>query len=91
MRGLYLYRRKIDELNSDHLFNAVGRGKSHGHGQYRTISEALKHATAGMTILVKPGLYKESLTISEPVEIVGLKVEEALWKTATFVTTETGA
>ena len=54
----------------------VGGGKTitvdtRGSGQYRTISEALEHAPANATIMVKPGVYKENLDIKKPVTILG--------------------
>lgn len=54
-----------------------------GRGQYKTISEALLHARAGVTISVKPGVYRESLTITAPVEIVGLKHEDGYFRRLT--------
>jgi parallel beta-helix repeat protein len=40
-------------------------------GQYRTITEALQRAGTGVRVLVRPGVYKESLKIMKKVEIVG--------------------
>jgi parallel beta-helix repeat protein len=40
-------------------------------GDFVSISEAIKAAADGATILVRPGLYEESLTISKQIEIVG--------------------
>jgi F-box protein 11 len=40
-------------------------------GDYVTITEALEAVKAGMRILVRPGLYKESIVIDKPVEIIG--------------------
>jgi parallel beta-helix repeat protein len=40
-------------------------------GQFRTIGEALKKARTGSRILVRPGVYKESLVLDRKVEIVG--------------------
>lgn len=56
---------------------------SDGLGQYRTITEALRHSRAGMTILVKPGVYKESVVITAPVEIVGLNREDTYFNRVT--------
>jgi hypothetical protein len=42
-----------------------------GRGDYRTISEAMKAAKEGAKILVKEGVYRESLVINKPVEIIG--------------------
>lgn len=42
-----------------------------GRGQYRTISEAINDAQDGDKILVQEGLYRESLIINKPLEIVG--------------------
>lgn len=38
---------------------------------YATITAALKAAEPGTRILVRPGLYKESIVIDKPVEIIG--------------------
>lgn len=38
---------------------------------YRTITEAIASATGGERILVRPGVYKESLVIDKPLEIIG--------------------
>jgi parallel beta-helix repeat protein len=40
-------------------------------GAYRTLGEALQHARTGGRVLVRPGMYKESLTLPKTVEIVG--------------------
>jgi len=40
-------------------------------GDYATITEALKAVKAGTRILVRPGVYKESIVIDKPVEIIG--------------------
>jgi serine/threonine protein kinase len=42
-----------------------------GGGDYTTIAEALKNAREKTRILVRPGLYQESLVIDRPVELVG--------------------
>jgi len=42
-----------------------------GAGDYKTISEAIQHASPGSHILVRPGLYVESLIIDKPLEIKG--------------------
>src|SRR6185503_10984288 len=45
---------------------------SEGRGaQYESISHAIENARPGTQILVKPGLYKESLIIDRPVTITG--------------------
>ena len=44
---------------------------AHGGGDYATISRALERSDPWMTIRVRPGLYEESLVISQPVHIVG--------------------
>ncbi len=41
------------------------------HGDYATISEAIRAANPGDKILVRPGLYQEGLIIDKPLEIVG--------------------
>ncbi len=40
-------------------------------GDYATITEALEAVESGATILVKPGLYQESLVIDKSIEIMG--------------------
>ncbi len=40
-------------------------------GNHTTVSEALKAAKPGDRILVRPGLYRESVLIAKPVEIIG--------------------
>jgi len=40
-------------------------------GDYRRISQALEAATEGTRIIVRPGLYRESLLIDQKVEIIG--------------------
>ena len=40
-------------------------------GDFTTISEAIKTASPGDRILVRPGLYTESLVIDKPLEILG--------------------
>lgn len=42
-----------------------------GHGDYKTISEAIKQAPAGSYIYVKPGYYKENLIIDKALNIKG--------------------
>jgi len=42
-----------------------------GRGDHITISEAIRAADSGDRILVRPGLYQESLVIDKPVEIIG--------------------
>jgi hypothetical protein len=42
-----------------------------GMGQFKSISEAILAAAPGTKIIVKPGLYKETLKINKPLEIVG--------------------
>src|SRR6185295_13554044 len=41
-----------------------------GGGQYTTIGAALKEVQPGMRILVRPGIYDETLIITKPVEIL---------------------
>ncbi len=43
----------------------------HGDGQYITINEALQTALSGAFILVKAGVYKESLMLNKNIEIIG--------------------
>jgi parallel beta-helix repeat protein len=42
-----------------------------GEGAYTTIGEAIGAASAGDHILVRPGVYEESLVVDRPLEIVG--------------------
>ena len=42
-----------------------------GQFDYSTIGEALKNAKPGTSIVVHPGLYKESLVLNKPIEITG--------------------
>ncbi|MBW4642444.1 MAG: right-handed parallel beta-helix repeat-containing protein [Goleter apudmare HA4340-LM2] len=44
---------------------------SGGSGDYKTISEAIKNAQPGTTILVRPGLYQESLIVNKFLKIIG--------------------
>jgi parallel beta-helix repeat protein len=46
----------------------VGRN---GHGQYATITEALRAVPPGGRVLVRPGRYLEGLVLDRPVEVVG--------------------
>lgn len=42
-----------------------------GSGQYRTISDAVRAAPVGSTIVVRPGVYYESVSLTKSVSIVG--------------------
>jgi F-box protein 11 len=42
-----------------------------GRGDHTTISEAIRAASPGDRILVRPGLYQEGLVINKPLEIIG--------------------
>ncbi|HAA26630.1 MAG TPA: hypothetical protein DCE56_01790 [Cyanobacteria bacterium UBA8553] len=42
-----------------------------GSGDYSTIGEAIAHAKPGTHIFIRPGVYKESLVIDKPLEIIG--------------------
>ena len=42
-----------------------------GRGDHMTITEALRNAPVGARVLIRPGLYRENLVISKPVELVG--------------------
>lgn len=42
-----------------------------GNGDYASISEALRSAPSGARLLVRPGLYRESVNIDKEVEIIG--------------------
>jgi parallel beta-helix repeat protein len=43
----------------------------HGTGQFTSIREAIKHATPGARIEVRPGLYREALVIDKPLQLIG--------------------
>jgi parallel beta-helix repeat protein len=49
-----------------------------GQGDYSTISEAIDSAKPGTRIFVRPGLYRESLIIDKPLEIIGDGVLEEI-------------
>ncbi len=42
-----------------------------GDGEFMSIAEALRHASHGARVLVRPGLYRESISIQGQIEIVG--------------------
>ncbi|ABA20060.1 serine/threonine protein kinase [Trichormus variabilis ATCC 29413] len=42
-----------------------------GGGDYKTISAAIENAQPGMRILVRPGLYQESLVLDKALKIIG--------------------
>ena len=42
-----------------------------GRGDHTTVGEAIKEAASGDRILVRPGLYQETLVIDKPLEIIG--------------------
>lgn len=42
-----------------------------GRGDYTSITEAVKTAAPGTRILVAPGLYRESITLDKPLELIG--------------------
>ena len=42
-----------------------------GDGEFLSIAEALRHASPNARVLVRPGLYRESITIDNQIEIVG--------------------
>jgi hypothetical protein len=42
-----------------------------GDAQFRGIGEAIQHAGSGTRILVRPGIYKESLVLDKRIELVG--------------------
>jgi F-box protein 11 len=44
---------------------------SQDQGDYTTIGEAIRNASAGDRILIRPGLYREGLIIDKPLEIIG--------------------
>ncbi|MGD0716516.1 MAG: NosD domain-containing protein [Halobacteriota archaeon] len=46
-------------------------------GQYRTISEAVKSAQPGDTVLVGPGTYVENIVVDKPVKVVSTNGESA--------------
>lgn len=41
-----------------------------GHGDYSTINAALRKAHKGRTILVRPGVYKEGITITKDINLI---------------------
>ncbi|GHO58639.1 pectinesterase family protein [Ktedonobacter robiniae] len=47
-----------------------------GDGQYTTIGEALQHAQSNAFILVRPGMYQESLQLDKEVTIIGNGAKE---------------
>jgi hypothetical protein len=47
-------------------------------GNFTSISEALRQATRGARLLIRPGLYREGLVIDKPVEIVGAGAREQI-------------
>lgn len=47
-----------------------------GEGDYASLSEALRAAAPGSRLLVRPGLYRESLIIDRPVEIISDGTQE---------------
>ena len=44
---------------------------ANGAGDYRTIGQALADAQSGARIQIEPGVYRESLVIDKPLELVG--------------------
>ena len=42
-----------------------------GGGDFRTITEALAKAPAGARVFIRPGTYREALTVEKPVEVIG--------------------
>ena len=44
---------------------------SEGREKFATIREAIKRAKDGARILVKPGIYRENILLTRPVEIIG--------------------
>ncbi len=40
-------------------------------GDYPTITAAIEHAQTGSRILIKPGLYQESITLDKPLQLIG--------------------
>jgi hypothetical protein len=43
----------------------------HGHGDHRTVSEAIRAAEHGDRIIVRPGTYTGTIVIDKPLELVG--------------------
>ncbi len=44
---------------------------SSGSGDYKTISEAINNAQPGTRILIRPGLYQESLIVNKSLKLIG--------------------
>jgi nitrous oxidase accessory protein NosD len=42
-----------------------------GKGQYKTLTEAVAHAKEGMRLLIRPGVYRESLDVTKRLHIEG--------------------
>ncbi|MBC6476157.1 MAG: hypothetical protein GDA48_27830 [Hormoscilla sp. GM102CHS1] len=42
-----------------------------GRGDYKTIGQAIASVSPGTRILVRPGIYREGVTIDKPLEIIG--------------------
>ncbi len=68
----------IPPHNSSSILVSAG-----GDGDHTSINEALRVAARGAQLLVRPGLYRESLVINSPVEIIGDGAREEIIITST--------
>jgi parallel beta-helix repeat protein len=70
---------KTSSVSNVPLFLVPDRGEEpdtitvdpHDNSCFSSISAALKYANAGMRILVRPGVYYETLSLNKPVELIG--------------------
>jgi F-box protein 11 len=74
--ALALYNPACKHSNSDEP--EILTVSSSGEGEYTTIQEALQVARASDTVLVRPGTYHETLTLTSPTEIVGDGLAETI-------------
>lgn len=51
---------------------------SDGSGDYCNLSQAIAQAPAGARIQVQPGIYRESITLNKPLELIGRSEVEAV-------------
>jgi parallel beta-helix repeat protein len=67
--GAAYYARELWSPRSTAPSNLVVSAQ--GGGQFRTISEAVAKARPGSRVVVRPGIYRESVVIAKELEIVG--------------------